>query len=67
MHYKNQQKDLDCIVGMHDMMKDSVLRQTCTCAKVSILESQPQVKVLFHYEFGSVLTKAFLVIKYPQS
>lgn len=45
----------------------SALCQTCPCAKVSILGSQPQVKVLSHWELGSVLIKAFLVIKYPQS
>lgn len=37
----------------------SALHQTCTCAKVSILESQPQVKVISHCECGSVLIKAF--------
>lgn len=58
--------------GVHrwDVLYDdgqSALWQTCLCAKVLILGSQPQVKVLAHCEFGSVLIKVFLAIKYPES
>lgn len=45
----------------------SALCQACLCAKASILGSQHQAKVLSHCEFGIVLIKAFLGIKYPQS
>lgn len=37
----------------------SALHQTCACAEVSVLESQPQIKVLFHDEFGSILIEVF--------
>lgn len=46
--------------GLHrwDDEGQGALRQICTCAQVSILESQPQFKVLSHCEFGGVPVKA---------